>query len=524
MNPYPVVSMKGITKIFPGVLANDRIDFDLNRGEIHALLGENGAGKTTLMNILYGVLQADEGTISIRGEEIRRHHSPRESIRMKLGMVHQHFALLPPLTVAENVILGSKSFERVFIDANRVVDRIKEISDAYEFAIDPLAIVEELSAGEQQRVEILKVLIRGADILILDEPTALLTPQGAAQLFRALRSMTDKGCTVIFISHKLDEVMEISDRITVLRDGRVVSTVRASETGPNELARMMVDREVVFRLEKPPKEPGDVVLKVEDLTALNDRKLPALDKISFAVRAGEILGVAGVSGNGQKELCEVIWGLRKAESGQIMADGKNITSHSTKKISAHGIGYVPADRIQRGSLSEFTVAENLVLGQHDCDPFCRSHFLNSPKIRRHAERLIDEFNIKPPNPDTRVKNLSGGNRQKMILAREIFKRPKCLLVEQPTRGLDVGATEYVRQRLLERRQEGTAIILISEDLEEIKNLSDRIAIMFRGKIVGIVPPETGVEEIGLLMAGSRGAGDRSKKQGGDENRRNRNLP
>jgi simple sugar transport system ATP-binding protein len=502
--------MKNITKVFPGVVANDRVDFEVNRGEIHALLGENGAGKTTLMNILYGVLQADEGTISIRGEEIRRHHSPRESIRMKVGMVHQHFALLPPLTVAENVILGSESMAGMFIDVNSAIDRITEVSDTYGFDINPLAVVEELSAGEQQRVEIIRVLIRGADILILDEPTALLTPQGITQLFKALRSLADQGCTVIFISHKLDEVMDISHRITVLRDGRFVSTLLTSEMGPKELARMMVDREVVFRLEKPPRDPGDIVLQVEDLAALNDRRLPALDGLNFDVRSREILGIAGVSGNGQKELCEVIWGLRRAEAGRILLNGKEMTNQSTKNIMVSGLAYVPADRLQRGSLNEFTVAENLILGQHDSDLFCRGRFLDSSRIRQHAERLIESYNIKPTNSDVRARNLSGGNIQKMILAREISKTPSCLLVEQPTRGLDVGATEYVRQKLLDRRQEGTAILLISEDLEEIKNLSDRIAIMFRGQIVGIVPPETSVEEIGLMMAGARVGEDRSQ--------------
>ncbi len=510
MDPHPIVSMKNITKVFPGVVANDRVDFEVNRGEIHALLGENGAGKTTLMNILYGVLQADEGTISIRGEEIRRHHSPRESIRMKVGMVHQHFALLPPLTVAENVILGSESMAGMFIDVHSAIDRITEVSDTYGFDINPLAVVQELSAGEQQRVEIIKVLIRGADILILDEPTALLTPQGITQLFKALRSLAEQGCTVIFISHKLDEVMDISHRITVLRDGRLVSTVLTSEMGSKELARMMVDREVVFRLKKPPRDPGDIVLQVEDLAALNDRRLSALDGLNLDVRSGEILGIAGVSGNGQKELCEVIWGLRRAEAGRILLNGKEITNQSTKNIMVSGLGYVPADRLQRGSLNEFTVAENLILGQHDSDLFCRGRFLDSSRIREHAERLIKSYNIKPTNSDARVRNLSGGNIQKMILAREISKTPSCLLVEQPTRGLDVGATEYVRQRLLDRRQEGTAILLISEDLEEIKNLSDRIAIMFRGQIVRIVPPETSVEQIGLMMAGARVGEDRSQ--------------
>jgi ABC-type uncharacterized transport system ATPase subunit len=502
MDPHPIVSMRSITKFFPGVVANDRVDLDIERGEIHALLGENGAGKTTLMNILYGVLQSDEGSIFIRGKEIQRHHSPRESIRMKLGMVHQHFALLPPLTVAENVILGSESMAGIFLNVNTAIDKITEISDEYGFGIDPLATVEELSPGEQQRVEIIKVLIRGSDILILDEPTALLTPQGIAKLFKALRSLASKGCTVIFISHKLDEVMDICHSITVLRDGRVVSTVKSSETGQKELARMMVDREVVFQLEKPIKDLGDVVLQVEDLVVLNDRKLPALDHVTFQVRTGEILGIAGVSGNGQKELCEVIWGLRRAQSGRILMNNRNMTNQRTKSIAASGLAYVPADRVQRGSLGEFSVGKNLILGQHDSDLFCRSYFLNSSKIRQHAEQLIASYKIKSPSYDTLAKKLSGGNLQKMILAREISKSPRCLLVEQPTRGLDVGATEYIRQKLLDKSHEGTAIVLISEDLEEIKNLSDRIAIMYRGQIVGVIPPETSVEKIGLMMAGA----------------------
>ena len=507
----PVVEMKGITKRFPGVVANDHIDFEVRAGEVHALLGENGAGKTTLMNVLYGLYQPDEGEIYIRGRKVTL-RSPRDAIALGIGMVHQHFMLVPPLTVVENVILGLRSSRGPFLDTDRAEKRIADLSKRYGLKVDPRAQIWQLSVGEQQRVEIIKALYRGADILILDEPTSVLTPPEVKELFSVLRRMAEEGKAVIFITHKLHEVMAVSDRVTVLRDGRVVSTLDTEDTDERKLAKMMVGREVLFRVAREEVERGEIALEVRDLWVMGDKGLPALKGISLSLRQGEILGIAGVAGNGQGELAEAITGLRRATRGKVLIAGKDMTNRPSGEIIEAGVGYIPEERIRRGLIMDFSVAENAILETHHRPPFAdgwflpfaKGWFLNNQEIDRYVERLISDYEVKTPSKDVPVKHLSGGNLQRLILARELSREPKLLVAAQPTRGLDVGATEYIRRKLMEQRARGTAILLISEDLDEILSLSDRIAVMYEGEIVGIVPAEEAeVEEIGLMMAGAK---------------------
>ena len=497
------VEMRGIVKRFPGVVANDHVDFEVRAGEIHALLGENGAGKSTLMKILYGMYRPDAGEILIDGERVR-FRSPLDAIRRGIGMVHQHFMLVEPFTVAENVALGLPSSRRFVNDLDRVAARIRELAGLYGFRVDPNAYVWQLSVGEQQRVEILKVLYRGASVLILDEPTAVLTPQEVEGLFRTLRRMKEEGHAIVFISHKLNEVLSISDRITVLRGGRVVGTIPAADATREELARMMVGREVVFRLERLEVEPGEVMLEIRDLWAMGDRGVPALRGVDLEVRAGEIVGLAGVSGNGQRELAEVIVGLRRPTRGRIRIGGTDVTGWSPAELIRLGLSYIPEERMRDGGVPEFSVEDNLVLKDHPFPPFSRGIFLNFPEIARYAERLIGDFDIRTPSRRTPLKSLSGGNIQKLILARELSRSPKVLIAAQPTRGLDVSATEYVRRRILEQRERGTATLLISDDLDEILSLSDRIAVIYEGRIMGVVrTEEADIEELGLMMAGAK---------------------
>ncbi len=501
-----VISMRNITKRFPGVIANDHVNFDLRRGEVHTLLGENGAGKTTLMNILYGLYQPDEGEIFVKGKKVRI-KSPLDAIKLGIGMVHQHFTLAMPLTVIENIIMGLPSPREPWLLLEESAKRVKELASKYGFKIEPFAEVWQISVGEQQRVEILKALYRNVDILILDEPTAVLTPQETEELFGVLRKMKAEGKSIIFISHKLEEVMEISDRITVLRDGKVVNTVRKVDTNPMELARMMVGREVLFRIKKAKLKPGEVLLKLDGVKALNDRNLPALRGVSFEVREREILGIAGVSGNGQSELAEVIAGLREVKEGKVFICGRDLTNASPREVIEAGLAHIPEDRIEVGLIKDFTIAENLILESYYKPPFARGKFLNHREIINNALKLIKEYAIKTPSPRVPVRILSGGNLQKVVLARELSRCPKVIIAAQPTRGLDVGATEYIRQKLEEERRKGAAILLISEDLEEILTLSDRVAVMYEGEIMGIVPVEWArehVDEIGLMMAGKRG--------------------
>ena len=512
LNRGVVVSMRGIVKRFPGVVANDHVDFEARAGEIHALLGENGAGKTTLMNILYGIYRPDEGEIYVKGKKVTI-RSPRDAIELGIGMVHQHFMLVYPHTVAENIVLGLSSSSFLF-PAREVRERINEFSKKYGLEVDPEARIWQLAAGEQQRVEIIKALYRGAEVLILDEPTTMLAPGEVGELFATLRRMTDEGRTIIFITHKLDEVMAISDRVTVLRRGKVVATCNTSETDKRELTRMMVGREVLFHLERKPVEKGEVVLEVEGLHALNDKGLPALKGISFAIRGGEILGIAGVAGNGQRELVEVITGLRKAVKGRVSILGEDMTNRSPREIAEKGVAHIPEERIRMGLVPNMSVAENLILKNYRCPPCSGRLFLNHLFIDQRAEKLISEYNIVTPSKETPAKLLSGGNIQRLILAREISEEPRLIVASHPTYGLDVGATEHIRQLLLKQREKGAAILLVSEDLEEIMIMSDRIAVMFEGEVVGLMDAaEAEVEKIGLMMAGAEVQNPKLKAQG-----------
>ncbi len=493
--------MRGITKRFPGVLANDNVDFDVRAGEVHALLGENGAGKSTLMKILYGMYRPDEGEILLNGEVVDI-SSPTDAINLGIGMIHQHFMLVETLTVAENVALGLPSSRGPLTDLDRVSERILALADVYGLHVDPDAYIWQLSVGQQQRVEIIKALYRGAALLILDEPTAVLTPQEVDEFFVIMRQMVEEGHALIFISHKLHEVIDISHRVTVLRDGRVIGSCPTSQTSKADLANWMVGREVEQALDRGQVERGEPRLVLEGVSALSERGTPALKNVSLEVHAGEILGVAGVSGNGQRELAEVVNGLRPLTGGRILLEGEDVTRTSTAELIDKMLSYIPEERMRDGVIREFTVAENLILREHHKPPFSRSGFLNLPYIAQHSEELIQRFQVKTPSRDTRAKNLSGGNIQKVVLARELSRKPRVLVAAQPSRGLDIGATEYVHQRLLEQRRNGTAILLISEDLDEILALSDRIAVIFEGQIMGVLPREdASPEKLGLLMAG-----------------------
>ncbi len=500
--PSPAVQMRGITKRFPGVLANDHVDLEVYPGEVMSLLGENGAGKSTLMNILSGLYRPDEGEILIHGWPVHL-HSPRDAIAHGIGMVHQHFMLVETLTVAENVILGLGTVGWV-PRMEEVHRRIRSLSEQYSLRVDPAAYIWQLSVGEQQRVEILKLLYRGADILILDEPTAVLTPQESAELSKTLRRMADEGKAVIFITHKLDEVMAFADRVTVLRAGKVVATLRTAETNKAELARLMVGREVLFRLEKRVCRPGEVALEVENLQALNDKGLPALRGVSFQICAGEILGIAGVAGNGQRELAEVITGLRRATGGSVRVYGRDITNRPPREVIEAGVSHIPGDRVGVGLVPNLPISDNLAMKAYRHPPLARGPLLDRGAMRDFARRLIEAFRIATPSPQTPVRLLSGGNQQRVVLAREITASKGVLVAVYPTRGLDVGATEAVRRSLLDERDRGAAILLISEDLDELMQLSDRIAVIYEGEIMGVVvPEETTPEAIGLLMAGQR---------------------
>lgn len=501
-DPQPLVLLRNITKTFPGVVANDRVTFEVHAGEIHALLGENGAGKTTLMNILYGLYRPDSGEIRIGGKRVEI-RSPRHAISLGIGMVHQHFKLVLPHTVAENVALGLRGTP-FLAPVRAITKKLRELSQHYGLPVDPDRRVWELSAGEQQRVEILKALIRGAKVLILDEPTSVLTPQEAQELFEVLARMKSEGHGIIFISHKLDEVLSVADRVTVMRRGKVVDTVEAATTTKEELARMMVGREVVFRLTKNACRPGEAALYVQKISARNDRGLWALKDVSLDVCRGEILGVAGIAGNGQRELVEVITGLRPAEGGRIILLGRDVTNRSPRFLSDLGCAHIPEDRIRMGIVPALSVEENLVLKKHHRPPFAWRGVLDLSAMRSFALKAIEEYGIMTPSPRTSAKLLSGGNIQRLILARELSGKPAVVIAAHPTYGLDVGATEQIRQMLLRARDEGAAVLLVSEDLEEIMELSDRIAVIFRGEIMGVLPAaEATLEEIGLMMAGER---------------------
>jgi simple sugar transport system ATP-binding protein len=498
----PVLELRHITKRFPGVLANDSIDLTLNQGEIHALLGENGAGKTTLMNILYGLYTQDEGEVIVRGTPVEI-HDPGDAINAGIGMVHQHFMLIPVFTVTENVMLGEESLQYGdFLDRAAAAKRIRQISEDYHLEVDPEAYVKDLPVGVQQRVEIIKLLYREADILILDEPTAVLTPQEADELFKIMRSLVEQGKSIIFITHKLREVMEFADRITVLRRGKVVGSTTPKEANQKILAEMMVGREVEFGVKKGKVKTGEVVLEVEGLMVVDDRNQVAVDCVSFDVRAGEILGVAGVQGNGQTELVEAVTGLRSPSAGTIRLLGEDVTHASPRQITELGSAHVPEDRQRDGLVLPFPVSDNLVLNTYYLPPFTNGVVLQQEAIVEAADARIKQFDIRTPGASTPVGSLSGGNQQKVIVAREFSRPVRMLVASQPTRGLDVGSIEYIHQRIVEKRDEGAAVLLVSPELDEIMELSDRIAVMYRGEITAIVPAKDATkEQIGLLMAG-----------------------
>ena len=497
-----ILELKGITKSFPGVLANDHIDLTLGQGEIHALLGENGAGKSTLMNILYGLYQPDEGDIFINGEK-QQIFSPSDSIAAGVGMVHQHFMLVPVFTVTENVMLGDETMRGgIFLDRGKASDKIMEISDKYSLEVEPHAYVRDLPVGVQQRVEIIKLLYRDANILIFDEPTAVLTPQEADGLFEVMRSLVAQGNSIIFITHKLKEVLKIADKITVIRHGKVVGSTTPSEADEGALASMMVGREVMLHMDKAAAQPGDIVLQVEDLNVLDDRKQLAVDNVSFAVRAGEILGVAGVQGNGQTELVEALTGLRQPFSGKIDLLGEDIGKATPRKITEMGTGHIPEDRQRDGLVLSYPIIDNLALNTYYFPPNAKGVVLQEDVMAATAVDLIEKFDVRTPGPTILAGSLSGGNQQKVIVAREFSRPTKLMVASQPTRGLDVGSIEYIHARLVEKRDEGTAVLLVSCELDEIMELSDRIAVMYRGQIVDILETENVTKEmVGLLMAG-----------------------
>jgi simple sugar transport system ATP-binding protein len=501
-----ILEMRGIRKEFPGTVANDDVDFDVRHGEVHALLGENGAGKSTLMNILYGLYRHDAGEIRLRGKPVS-FDSARDAIQAGIGMVHQHFMLIPVMTVAENVVLGTEPVRNgVLLDEAAAERRVAEMAKTFNFAVDPAALVEDIGVGQQQRVEIMKALYRNADILILDEPTAVLTPQEASDLFEILRTLRQEGISIIFISHKLNEVLEIADRITVLRRGKKIETVPRHGATEESLARAMVGREVLLRVEKTPAQPGDVLLSVRDLHVADERGIPKVRGVSFDVRAGEIVGIAGVDGNGQTELIDALTGLQKIESGTVAVEGRQLSHADARSALDAGIGHIPEDRQRRGLVLEFSIAENVALHDYDKPPDAKWGWIFPQRMIERAKRLIEEFDVRGGGPLTRAGGLSGGNQQKLVAAREVARDPKVLIAAQPTRGLDVGAIEYLHRRLVAERDEGRAILLVSLELDEILSLSDRILVIYEGEIVGEHAGEVSEEKIGLEMLG---AGERT---------------
>ena len=497
-----VLEAKGITKKFPGVLANDQVDFDLRKGEIHALLGENGAGKTTLMNILYGLYKPDAGQVSVDGKPIVI-HSPKDSIHAGIGMVHQHFMLIPVFSVAENIMLGDEVTKHGMLDVKTVSIRVRELSKQYNLDVDPDALVGQLPVGVQQRVEIVKTLYRNAQILILDEPTAVLTPQEVDELFVIMRELTRRGVSIIFITHKLKEVLAVADRITVMRGGRVMGTVQPKDTDQARLAAMMVGREVILKVDKGPAKPGEEIIKVEDMKVCDFRGLDVVRGVSFHVNAGEVLGIAGVQGNGQTELVEALTGLRSVSGGKMWFSGKDMTGKPPRPITETGMAHIPEDRQRHGLVLAYTVADNMVLNTYYQPPFGVHGVLQQKAIDANARKLIQEYDVRTPSPYVPVGKLSGGNQQKVIVARELSHPVKLLVANQPTRGLDVGSIEYIHKEIIIMRDRGVAVLLVSAELDEIMALSDRIAVMYRGQIVATVDAaKVTREQLGLWMAGA----------------------
>ena len=499
-----VLEAKGITKQFPGVLANDNVNFDLRKGEIHALLGENGAGKRTLMNLLYGLHKPDKGEVNVNGKPVAI-HSPKDSIAAGIGMVHQHFMLIPVFTVAENVMLGDESVKNGSLDRAAVAARISEISKQYGLDVDPNALVGTLPVGIQQRVEIVKTLYRNAEIVILDEPTAVLTPQEAEDLFRIMRDLTGRGVSIIFITHKLKEVLAVADRITVMRGGRVINTVKPAETDSAQLANMMVGRQVILTVDKKDHEAANDILKVEGLTVRDQRDLETVHHISFTVRGGEVLGIAGVQGNGQTELSEALTGLRHPSGGKVTIEGKDLTGKPPRVITEAGLAHIPEDRQRHGLVLPYSVADNMALCDYHRAPFSARGVLQPKALDENSRKLISAFDVRTPSPFVNAGKLSGGNQQKVIVARELSRENvKLVIANQPTRGLDVGSIEYIHSEIIKMRDRGVAVLLISAELDEIMALYDRIAVMYRGQIVAVVDAkQTTREQLGLWMAGAQ---------------------
>ena len=513
-----LLQLYNITKQFPGVLANDHISLDVRKGEIHSIVGENGAGKSTLMNILYGLYRPDEGEIIFKGTPVQ-FYSPRDAIACGIGMVHQHFMLIPSLTVTENVILGVKAeqknrernvfcswyqrLKRNVLDTKRADEKIVSLSRRFGLEIDPKAKVCDLAVGVRQRVEIIKALYRNAELLILDEPTSVLTPQETSDFFRILKTLVQAGMSVIFITHKLHEVMKSGDRATVLRGGKVINTVNVADITQRELAQMMVGRGMLEHLEKTHREPGAEVLRVEQLSCISEEHIPVVDDVSFSLHSGEILGIAGVSGNGQSELAEMLGGLTPLSGGTVFLNGQKVTNFSPRHIMNAGVSHIPEERQEMGVVMDFPLNDNAILGSFFQAPFSKNAFLNNGQTNTYTQNLIVSYDVKARDVTVAIHELSGGNQQKFVVGRELERSPRVLLAVQPTRGVDVGSTEFIHQQLLEQREQGVAILLISTELDEIFALSDRIAVMYKGKIVGILPTEQADREaVGLMMAGA----------------------
>lgn len=496
-----VIEMLDIRKEFPGIVANDNITLQVKKGEIHALLGENGAGKSTLMNVLFGLYQPEKGQIRVNGQEVKI-TDPNVANDLGIGMVHQHFMLVQNFTVTENIILGNEPTRTGKINIKKAAQDIQELSNQYGLSVDPYAKIQDISVGMQQRVEILKTLYRGADILIFDEPTAALTPQEITELIQIMKKLIQEGKSIILITHKLKEIMSVCDRCTIIRKGVGVGTVNVQETNPDELAALMVGREVHFKTEKKTATPKEAVLTIKELVVEDSRGVEAVSSLNLSVRAGEIVGIAGVDGNGQTELIEAITGLRKIKSGSITLKNQELSTLSTRKITESGIGHIPQDRHKHGLVLDYTIGENIGLQTYYQKPMSKSGILNYKEMYKKAKELIVEYDVRTPSEYTQARSLSGGNQQKAIIAREVDRSPELLIAAQPTRGLDVGAIEFIHKKLIEERDKGRAVLLVSLELDEVINLSDRIAVIYEGKIVDIVDPkETNEQELGLLMAG-----------------------